>query len=135
MTSQTLPHDNVHVRLGVSPIHGIGVFAIHEIDSGVSLFGPETESMRPVPAGLVDSLPPGPRRLYTDFCVPINGSYFAPESFNHLTVAWYLNHGESPNVACCNEGGFVTLRTIRAGEELTMDYRTFHPGPLPWLAA
>ncbi len=127
-----LPHDGVNARLGVSPIHGIGVFAILPIDAGEHLFGPESGEIQPVPATLVDQLPPAARRLYTDFCVPIEGSYFAPSSFNHLTIAWYLNHDESPNVACTREHGFVALRGIDPGEELTLDYRTFHPGPLPW---
>jgi SET domain-containing protein len=129
---QALPHDDVHARLGVSAIHGIGVFAIVPIDAGVRLFGPEKDEIQPVAATLVDQLPDPKRRLYIDFCVPSGGAYFAPASFNDLTIAWYLNHDDAPNVACTQDDGFVALRDIAAGEELTLDYRTFHPGPLPW---
>lgn len=131
---QPLPHDDVHARLGVSAIHGIGVFAIVPIRAGVRLFGPERDEIQPVPAALVKELPARLRQLYEDFCVPAGGAYFAPASFNQLTIAWYLNHGETPNVACTQDEGFITLRDIAEGEELTIDYRAFYPGRLPWEA-
>lgn len=131
---QPLPHEDVHARLGVSAIHGIGVFAIVPIAAGVRLFGPERDDVRPVPAAVVEDLAASLRQLYKDFCVPALGSYFAPASFNHLTVAWYLNHGEKPNVTCTQDEGFMTLRDIAEGEELTIDYRAFYPGRLPWEA-
>lgn len=131
---QPLPHDDVHARLGVSAIHGIGVFAIVPIKAGVRLFGPETDEIQPVPAALVEELPARLRQLYEDFCVPAGGAYFAPASFNQLTIAWYLNHGEKPNVACTQDEGFITLRDIAEGEELLIDYRTFYSGRLPWEA-
>ncbi|MBA3975225.1 MAG: hypothetical protein C0504_13545 [Candidatus Solibacter sp.] len=130
--SEMLPHEDVHARLGVSEIHGIGVFAIAPIAEGVHLFGPETGGIRAVAAEIVDGLSDEKRRLYLDFCVPHGGSYHAPASFNELTIAWYLNHGERPNVACTQDEGFVAVRAIGAGEELTIDYRAFYPGALPW---
>ena len=129
---QSLPHDDVHARLGVSPIHGIGVFAIVPIEAGVHLFGAESGGIQSVPTSVVDQLPAAARRLYADFCVPVDGNYYAPSSFNQLTIAWYLNHANAPNVLCTREDGFTTLRHISAGEELTIDYHTFYPGPLPW---
>jgi len=126
-----LPHEDVHARLGVSAIHGIGVFAIVPIGAGVRLFGPEKDDVRPVSAAVVDGLPACLRQLYKDFCVPAGGAYFAPSSFNQLTIAWYLNHSDKPNAACTQDEGFVTLREIAEGEELTIDYRTFYPCRLP----
>jgi SET domain-containing protein len=43
-----------------------------------------------------------------------------------MDVAWYLNHSRMPNVAVANAEAldFVTLREIKAGEELTVDYDT-----------
>lgn len=130
-----LPHYDVHARLGVSAIHGIGVFAIVPILAGVRLFGPEKDEVRPVPSAVVEELPASLRRLYMDFCVPAGGDYYAPASFNQLTVAWYLNHCDKPNVACTHDEGFITLRDIGEGEELTIDYRAFYPGSLPWAGA
>ncbi|HPT24832.1 MAG TPA: SET domain-containing protein [Bryobacteraceae bacterium] len=127
-----LPHDDVHARLGVSPIHGIGVFAIVPIGAGIRLFGPERGEVQPVPAVLVDSLPAPIRQIYQDFCVPAGGNYYAPASFNQLTIAWYLNHSDKPNVACTHDEGFISLRQIAPSEELTLDYHSFYPGPLPW---
>lgn len=127
-----LPHQDVHARLGVSEIHGIGVFAIVPIEAGVHLFGPEADEIRAVAADVVEALPEAQRRLYLDFCVPHGGSYHAPASFNGLTIAWYLNHSDEPNVECTQEEGFVASRAIGAGEELTIDYRSFYPGALPW---
>jgi hypothetical protein len=130
--SEMLPHENVHARLGVSEIHGIGVFAIVQIEAGVHLFGPETDGIRAVAAEIVEGLSEEKRQLYLDFCVPHGGSYHAPASFNGLTIAWYLNHSDEPNVECTQDEGFMTARAIGAGEELTIDYRAFYPGALPW---
>ena len=55
-----------------------------------------------------------------------------PPSLNQLSVGWYVNHSDSPNVEAGDDGRFRALRRIAKGEELTADYRTFVDEPLPF---
>lgn len=75
-------------------------------------------------------LPKEMRRLYLDFAVidKKGGKYGCPVHFNDMTVAWFLNEprkGARPNVRCDEKYDFYALRAIRAGEELTVDYKSF----------
>jgi SET domain-containing protein len=44
---------------------------------------------------------------------------------NVIHLNGYLNHSTTPNMRTRNGYDFITLRKILAGEELTVDYRTF----------
>ena len=69
------------------------------------------------------------RRLYEDFSIIKGDAYGSPLSFNKLTISWYLNHSETPNVAPDASYRFYALRDIGEGEELTTDYRTYSDAP------
>lgn len=122
-----LPHDKVFTRLGVSTIHGIGVFAITNIPKGTLLFENDNTEMVWIDAtetiGLTDNL----KKFYEDFCVlKDNGkTYGCPPNFNQLTMAWYMNHADEPNVTINDEYDFITSIDIKEGEELTINYKTF----------
>ena len=88
--------------------------------------------MTPVSRDTVDQLQPPFRRLYQDYCVLEEGTYYGPESFNTLTMAWYLNHADEPNLEYSEGSRFTARRDIKSGEELTSDYRTYSPNPFPW---
>jgi hypothetical protein len=130
---ELLPHKGVLTRLGPSPIHGVGVFAIAAIQKGTRLFSQDSDEMRWIEA---DSLPADKqiRRLYDDFAVVKNGKngrpkrYGCPSHFDRLTTSWYLNDpkpGQKPNVRCNENYDFWALRDIRLGEELTVDSNTY----------
>lgn len=124
--SEPLPHQHVYARLRVSPGKGVGVFAIRDIPRGTNPFVGDATGTRRVPAAVVDAIGDAElRRLYLDFCPLVDGHYLAPSSFNGMPVSWYMNHSDHPNVACDPEVNFVAARLIRAGEELSVDYRTF----------
>lgn len=55
-----------------------------------------------------------------------------PPSLNMLSVGWYANHSDRPNLEAGDDARFRTLRRIRKGEELTADYRTFVDEALPF---
>ncbi len=42
-----------------------------------------------------------------------------------LTPAWYLNLSKKPNMAADESYDFYSLRMIKKGEELTVDYDTY----------
>ncbi len=113
-------------------IHGLGVFAIRSIPKGVRIFGDHREVILRVPVSTVRKLKDGARHLYEDFCAVEDGDYISPRSFNELTASWYMNHSDKPNVSYHAKLTFVAARRIRAGEELTADYRTYCEDPFPW---
>ena len=119
------PHDDVYARIGLSRIHGVGVLAIRDIPRGTQLFRGEDERVVWVRRGTIRRLPPELRRLYTDFGMAWGERIGVPRTLNMLSVGWYLNHSDRPNVEADEDGRFHTLRRIRKGEELTADYRTF----------
>jgi hypothetical protein len=119
------PHDDVYARIGRSRIHGVGVLAIRDIPRGTRLFRGEDERVVWVRRGAICRLPTELQRLYTDFGMAWGRRIGVPRTLNMLSVGWYLNHSERPNVEAGEDGRFHALRRIRKGEELTADYRTF----------
>jgi len=124
MTSEP-PHRGVCVRLGPSGIHGVGVFAITPIPKGTDVFYGDDAELVWVEKATTEHLPPPLRKLYKDFCVSKGRQYGCPDSFNHMTPAWYLNHSKTPNVVADEEYRFFAARDIAQGEELTVDYSTY----------
>jgi len=120
-----LPHLGVYVRLKPSKIHGVGVFAIRDIPKGRYVFQGDDDEMVWVDASATNRLGKEVKKLYQDFCVPRNGKYGCPRNFNLLTLAWYLNHSDKPNMAADKNYNFYSARKIRKGEELTVDYETY----------
>ena len=121
-----LPHRHLYTRLRPSSGTGIGVFAIRAIPEGVNPFEGEGTGAVRVPVATVERIEDAEqRRFYTDFCPVIDGCFLAPSDFNRMTIAWYMNHSETPNVVAGPDVVFIAARAIRKDEELTVDYRTF----------
>ena len=122
-----LPHDKVYSRLGVSNIHGIGVFAFCDIGKGELLFECDNTEIVWINANEINNLSKKFKKLYDDFCVIKNNGtlYGCPKNFNQLTMAWYMNHSDEPNVEIDENYNFHTKQRIKEGEELTINYNTF----------
>ena len=62
-------HDEVYCRIGVSPIHGVGVLAIRNIPKGVRVLESPlpTRDVR-VPKSMLKGAPVAVRRLLDAFC-------------------------------------------------------------------
>jgi len=127
-----MPHDGVYARIGPSRIHGVGVVAIRDIPAGTLVFRGESERVTWVSRAAVRRLPKAIRALYEDFGMVSGDLIGVPPSLNSLSVGWYVNHSDGPNVEAGDDGRFRALRRIRKGEELTADYRTFVDEPLPF---
>jgi hypothetical protein len=124
------PHRGVFVRLKPSKLHetGVGVFAIRPIPRQTRLFADENEEVFWMPKTLLPKSGPL-RKLYDDFAIIKGKRYGCPVSFNRLTPAWFMNESKKPNTRCDENYDFYTVRDIRAGEELTVDYATFSDYP------
>jgi SET domain-containing protein len=119
------PHLGVYVRLKPSKIHGIGVFAIRDIPKGTYVFRGDDGEMVWTKASATHRLDRELKRLYRDFCVTRDGLYGCPRNFNLLTLAWYLNNSNRPNMAADKKYNFYSTRRIKKGEELTVNYDTY----------
>ena len=127
----------VFCRLGVSPVHGIGVFAIREIPKGT----------KPLKSRLklheikfnhaeVSSLPSYVRKELDMFCYYDKHHMLIPAiGMNAMNMSVYLNHSKKPNLKMRKDGDLIALREIKPDEELVMDYddsfgeaHTFGPG-------
>lgn len=124
----TAPHFGVYTRLRPSKHHGVGVFAIRDINKGTYIFYGDDDDVIWVNKDKLKGVPKDIRKLYEDFCIIKNKGtlYGCPKNFNLLTVAWYLNESKNPNVGCDQEYRFFALREIKKGEELTVDYKTYN---------
>jgi hypothetical protein len=126
--STELPHYKVLTRLGVSKIHGVGVFAIQDISKDTPVFYGDNAELVWVDAKAIDGQPAELKKLYEDFAILKDGKYGCPSNWNNMTVSWYLNEPnkpDKPNVRCDEDYQFYALRDIKKGEELTVNYDTY----------
>jgi SET domain-containing protein len=58
------------------------------------------------------------------YCLFDEDFYYVPDyGFKVMDIVIFLNHSEEPNIISINDGeDFETLRDIKAGEELFIDY-------------
>jgi hypothetical protein len=128
--STHLPHEGVLVRLGVSEIEGIGVFAIRRIPEGTNIFVNDKVEMVWVERSAIEHAHPLPaeRAFYEDFGVVRGNRIGCPVNFHNLTPGWYLNEpaeGDDSNVRVDASFNFFARRDIAEGEELTVRYEEF----------
>ena len=118
----------VFCRLGVSSIHGVGVFAIRPIPKGINPMRGREYEFLPVPVSQIKHdrhIPDTVKKLVVDMCPEEDGVYYCPPfSLNEISIAWYLNHSKNPNMQE-KDGDFFAMRDIAEGEELTVDYGTY----------
>jgi len=122
-------NNNTFVMLRPSKISGVGVFAIRDIPKGCrEMFSkPETtQQWITIPMKEVERLPAHSRDMIYNYCLFDDENYYVQaEGFKKMDLSHYLNHSDSPNVTSISDGDFFeTLRDIKAGEELLIDYGT-----------
>ncbi len=117
----------VKTRLGQSAIAGIGLFADQDIPKGAVTWRFMRDFDRLLSERDIDSLPEPARSNILDH------TYLDAASGLFVLCAdnaRFMNHADEPNTAGVHEPGAIegydiALRDIRAGEEMTCDYRTF----------
>lgn len=125
---------NTYVMLRPSTIAGVGVFAITDIPKGCrEIFGPPdpTDEWITLSKKEVEALPAHTQFMVENYCLYDDDlNYFVPaQGFKKMDVAVFLNHSDVPNVQSIQDGDyFETLREIKAGEELFIDYGAIVPG-------
>jgi SET domain-containing protein len=124
------PHEQVYTRLGLSKIHGIGVFAIKKIPKDTNIFSNDIMEVYWFDKKEIDklNLDPEIKKLYSDFCIIKDGKYGTPVNFNSITPGWYINEpvdDDEGNVYPDSNYNFFAKRDIEKGEELTVRYSLF----------
>ena len=116
-----------YATLKPSLVHGIGVFAIRDIPKGTTdVFSKNESEWISVSMEEVKALPSYSRDLIENHCLFDHNCYYIPEyGFKLFDLVVFLNHSDTPNLISINEGDyFETLRDIKCGEELLVDYGT-----------
>jgi SET domain-containing protein len=116
---------NTYVMIKPSPVDGIGVFALIDIPKGCrDMFSTGIGNWIEVPRTEIEKLPAHARTLVETYCLFDNDNYFVPEhGFKVMDLVNFLNHSEEPNIISINDGEFFeTIRDIKAGEELLINY-------------
>jgi len=120
--------NTVYCRLKPSNIEGVGVFAIRAIPKGIDPFvGCEIYGHKLVHKSRIKKLPRNLAKYIVDMCVCENDHYTVPNAgLNALDISFYINHSKTPNMETSDGCYFITLRAIKEGEELTIDYGTYN---------
>jgi len=120
---------NTYARLRPSKISGVGVFAIRDIPKGIKIFlGQHDEKWYTFKMSDLKDLPPEVLEMVDDFfVVEKDQTVSIPASgLNGIDVSFYPNSSRKPNMKTIDDGfTFVSLRKIKKGEELTVDYGTY----------
>ena len=111
-------NERVKIKLAPSKLHGVGIFALQDIKKGDKLYLDHMPVMYNIKYADFDKLNKDvAETLLSRWPHIINGSLFA---FPDVRFSAYCNHSDKPNIDAKND---VALKDIKAGTELTEDYR------------
>lgn len=67
------------------------------------------------------------------YCVRHEAGYCCPLDFHRMSIGWYMNHSDTPNVLGRPDENFeyYAARDIEAGEEILCDYGSLTPFEAP----
>lgn len=111
--------NGLELRKSNIPGAGIGVFAIKNI--AVNSFLPVKP--RGVTVGVDRKEDDIPKEHLVHCIAKGDGLYHCPADFEDMELVWYLNHSKKPN-AEQREDGYYSLRNIKSGEEVLIDYNS-----------
>lgn len=115
----------IRTRVGPSPIHGLGVFALEPAAVGTVVWRYEPAFDRLIEDGLLAQAPPAFRAFLDTYAyrsLEVSGGLILP-----CDHARFLNHSDDPNTA---ERPFESFacRSIAVGDEMTCNYGAFCEG-------
>lgn len=121
--------DNTFCRIASSKIAGVGLIAIRDIPQDTQLFkGKNNQRWHTFKMAELKHLDPVVLSMIDDFYdIEKDGTVRIPEGgLNGMDMSYYLNTSDHPNIKTIDGGfTFVTIKLIKKGEELTVDYDSF----------
>jgi uncharacterized protein len=116
----------VETRLKESPIHGLGVFAAHDIKKGTVIWKYDPKFDLTISRAEIEQLPEPCRRQVLNYAYRCGADDLYIVGVDDSR---YMNHSATPNTeedfSIDPRGLTVASRDIKAGEELTADYFEF----------
>ena len=113
----------VLIILKPSKIHGVGCFTTEDIFEGQYVRVWDGRE-----CVLVDKPLMQYKKMYSTYCIETSDGYLCPIDWIKMSVGWYLNHSNKPNLQSDNWGDtYYATRKIKAGSELTIDYKKLDP--------
>ena len=116
------------LKLMPSPIAGVGVFTTEPVLAGghVRLWGDGDYRFLTFAQAEAD---PEFRAGGDTWCVTDADGYHCPADFHRMSIGWYMNHSDTPNVAWRTKPDYeyFATRDIAAGEEILCDYAALTP--------
>lgn len=113
-------NDTVNTKLAPSNIHGVGVFAIRDIKKGERMYQNTIPNTFDLPYSKFNKLKKEVKDTILQFfpfkAVETEATFWYPVN----SMQAYMNHSDKPNY---NAQEDVALTNIKAGEEITEDYR------------
>lgn len=111
--------------IGNSDIQGIGLFATEDIRRGTLVWRFESGFDIRYTDEFVKLLPKMPREFIYKYAYSHDGYHYLCADDGR-----FMNHSETPNLECVSSASGIyigdwSLVDIKAGDELTIDYRTF----------
>lgn len=120
---------NTYCKLKPSAKNGVGVFAIIDIQKGTNLFkGINQQKWYKINSSELKDFDREILKMISDFFViEKKGEVQIPEyGLNGMDISFFLNHSKNPNAKTTDDGNtFITLRKIKKGEEITVNYGTY----------
>ena len=128
--------NDVYCRIKPSKKDGVGVFAIKDIPEGTEPFRPTNSryyngKILNIKEEDVNKLEPEVKKIIKDFYHEQDGVYGIPYNGpNSNDISYYMNTSIKPNVGFKSSKKssmiiFVTLKKIKKGEELLINYEDF----------
>ena len=116
--------NEVYCKLGVSKIHGVGVFALRDIPKGTKpLKSMVTHKEKKFSRTELKDVPGSVRKHLSDFCLVEGGRVFVPQiGMNAVNISTYLNHSKTPNLFFNKDDELEALFDVKRGDEMTIDY-------------
>ena len=128
--------NQTYCRIKPDSFGGVGVFAIRDIPKGVNPFilgtGVCPIKTVDIPDRYVKQMHPEIQKMITDFYFMENDNWGIPKhGLNANDISFYMNTSKIPNMRIINDLKcsmviFKTMRDIRAGEELFIDYDEYN---------
>ena len=116
--------NEVYCKLGVSKIHGVGVFALRDFPKGTKpLKSMVTHKEKKFSRTELKDVPGSVRKHLSDFCLVEGGRVFVPRiGMNAVNISTYLNHSKTPNLFFNKDDELEALFDVKRGDEMTIDY-------------
>lgn len=125
--------NDVYCRLKPSKKHGVGVFAIRDIPKNTDPFKLtgskcENEKVLSIKKEELKNVHHEVKKMVRDFYHEEDDTFHIPyKGINGNNISYYLNTTDNPNVGFiskkdCSMVVFITIRKIKKGEELLINY-------------